>query len=262
MNRAFGVLIVAGLVGACGGDPARQSSPVEQAVSQQSAAGDAQKRAKIHTELGSLYLKDGRYAVALDEARVAIAADSAYAPAYNLLGLVHMYLNENRVAEENFARALRLAPGDPEINNNFGWFLCQTGREQASMPYFQAAIRSPLYDTPGKPMTNAGLCSLRIRDDKAAEDFLLRALRHENENVQALYWLADINYRSNRLGEARLRLADLHKLIEPNAESLWLAVRVERRIGDREGEARFSSQLRRKFAGTPEHQRLMQGQYD
>ena len=245
MNRAFGVLIVAGLVGACGGDPARQSSPVEQAVSQQSAAGDAQKRAKIHTELGSLYLKDGRYAVALDEARVAIAADSAYAPAYNLLGLVHMYLNENRVAEENFARALRLAPGDPEINNNFGWFLCQTGREQASMPYFQAAIRSPLYDTPGKPLTNAGLCSLRIRDDKAAEDFLLRALRHENENVQALYWLAD-----------------LHKLIEPNAESLWLAVRVERRIGDREGEARFSSQLRRKFAGTPEHQRLMQGQYD
>ena len=262
MTRATLLVLFAAFVTACGGDPARQGSQVEQAVSQQAAAGDAQKRAKVHTELGSMYLKDGRYAVALDEARIAVAADPGYAPAYNLQGLVHMYLNENRVAEDNFARALRLAPGDPEINNNYGWFLCQTDRERESMAYFQNAIRSPLYDTPGKPLTNAGLCSLRIKDDRAAEDFLLRALRNDAENVQALYWLADINYRSNRFGEARLRMADLHKLIEPNSESLWLALRIERKAGDREAEARYASQLRRKFPGSPEQQRLMQGQYD
>lgn len=262
MKSGFLIPVLACLVAACGSDPARQGGQVEQAVSQQVAAGEAQRRAKVHTELGSLYLKDARYAVALDEARIAAAADPGYAPAYNLLGLVHMYLNETRFAEDNFAQALRLAPADPEINNNYGWFLCQTGREQLSMVYFQNAIRSSLYETPGKPLTNAGLCSLRVKDDRAAEEFLLRALRFDAENVQALYWLADINYRSARLAEARLRIGELHKLIDPNAESLWLALRIERRIGDREAEVRYATQLRRKFAGTVEHQRLMQGQYD
>jgi Tfp pilus assembly protein PilF len=54
------------------------------------AATDQQQRAKVHTELGSLYLLDGRSAIALEEARIAIAADANYAPAYNLLGLTHM----------------------------------------------------------------------------------------------------------------------------------------------------------------------------
>ena len=51
-------------------------------------------------------------------------------------------------------------------------------------------------------------------------------------------------------------------MMEPNAESLWLGVRIERKIGDRQAEASYSSQLRRKFAGTPEHQALLQGKYE
>jgi hypothetical protein len=55
-------------------------------------------------------------------------------------------------------------------------------------------------------------------------------------------------------------LAELHRQIEPNAESLWLGVRIERKIGDRQAENGHASQLRRKFAGTPEHQALLAGE--
>ena len=123
----------------------------QQAMSAQTAATDQQARAKVHTELGSLYLLDGRSAIALEEARIALAADSNYAPAYNLLGLTHMGLNEMKQAEDNFRKALSLAPGDPEISNNYGWFLCQTAREQEAIGYFMAAARNPLYTTPTKP---------------------------------------------------------------------------------------------------------------
>jgi len=255
------LLSVAALLAGCAGDRGGQYSS-EQAVSQQVATSDSIKRAKIHTELGGLYLQDNRFAVAQDEARIALSADSNYAPAHNLLGLVHMYLQENQLAEESFERALRLAPGDPEINNNFGWFLCRTGREQRSMQYFQASLRNPLYTTPAKPLTNAGICSMRMKDDKAAEDYLLRALRLESNNSQAIHYLADITYRQGRLGAARMHITELHRLAEPNAESLWLAVRIERKLGDREAEARYASQLRRKFSGTPQYQRLIQGQYE
>lgn len=254
--------LVAALAGCAGGPGADRRGVSEQAVSQQSSTNDLQKRAKIHTELGSLYLENGRYGVAQDEARVAITADPYYAPGYNLLGLVHMALQEKEAAEEDFRHALRLAPSDPEINNNFGWFLCQSERERQSIEHFLTAVKNPLYTTPGKPLTNLGLCYLKLKDDKLAEDFLLKALRVDRSNAQALYSLADIYYRKGRYGEARTNVGELHKIMEPSAQSLWLALRIERRIGDREGEMRQSVQLRRKFQGSPEYQKMMQGQYD
>lgn len=249
------------LVACAGNAPPRPSHEAEQAVSQQEATS-SDRRAKVHTELGALYLGDGQFATALDEARNAISADPNYAPAYNLLGLVHMYLHENPLAEENFEHALRLAPGDPEINNNFGWFLCQANEQKRSIPYFEAAVRNPLYETPAKPLVNAGVCSLQIKDDAAAQDYLTRALRSDNTNATALYWLADIQYRHGRLGEARARIDALHHLTEPNAASAWLALRIARKLGDRDEEARYFGQLRRRFADSAEYRKLMQGQFE
>jgi type IV pilus assembly protein PilF len=234
----------------------------QQAVSAQPAASDQQQRAKVHTELGSLYLLDGRSAVALEEARIALSADSNYAPAYNLLGLTHMMLNEPRLAEENFQQALRLAPGDPEISNNYGWFLCQNGREQLAINYFMAAAKNPLYTTPTKPYTNAGICAFQMKNDKAAQDYLLTALRLSPGNTQALMGLAAVAYRQGRYTEARQWTTDIEKLMEPTAEVLWMALRIERKLGNREAEARYAAQLRRRFPGSPEQGLLSQGQYD
>ncbi len=252
------------LLAGCGGASSIQQGTSEQAVSQQTSTSEVQQRAKIHTELGSLYLQGGRLGVAQDEARIAISADPSYAPAYNLRGLVHMNLQENAAAQEDFLKALSLSPNDPEVNNNYGWFLCQTGREKQSVGHFMAAIKNPLYTTPAKSLTALGLCYLRMKDDHLAEDFLLKGLRADtaNPNVQALYWLSDIYYRHGRYNEARLSIGDLHKVMDPNSQSTWLALCVERKIGDREGEARYASQLRRKFQGSPEYQKLMQGQYE
>lgn len=262
--RSAGIAVAAALAallaGCAGNRGSRQEA--EQPVSQQVATNDASQRAKVHTELGGLYLSQGNLGVALDEARKAVSADANYAPAHSLMGLVHMQLREEGLAEESYGRALNLAPADPEINNSFGWFLCQTGRERRSLQYFQTAIKSPLYATPTLPYTNAGICSLRLKDDKAAEDYFIKALRADGANYRAMYFLADIAFRQGRLAVARLHLAELHKLAEPSAETLWLGVRIERRMGDREAEARFASQLRRKFPTAPETQRLMQGQYE
>lgn len=254
------LLVLAGCTatgfGSGSGDGARQ------AVSAQPAESEQQQRAKVHTELGSLYMLDGRSAIALEEARIALSVDANYAPAYNLLGLIHMVLNEVRLAEDNFDKALRLAPGDPEISNNFGWFLCQSGREQRSIAYFMAAAKNPLYTTPTKPFTNAGVCSVRLKDDKAAEDYLMTALRLSPTNTQALFWLADIAYRQARLNEARQWATDIEKMMEPTAEVIWLVLRIERKLGNREAEARYASQLRRRFPGSPEQRLLMQGHYE
>jgi type IV pilus assembly protein PilF len=250
------------VLAACAGAPAGTTDSTQTPVSQQAAVGDARQRAKAHTELGMLYLQERRLSVALDEARLAIDSDASYPLGYNLLGLVQMYLKDNRAAEENFGRALRLAPGDPEINNNYGWFLCQSGREGQSLGYFETASKSQLYTTPTKPLTNAGICARSMNDDKAAEGYLLRALRVDPANSDAQFLLADIAYRAGRLGEARMRLAEVHKVAEVTAQTAWLGLRVERKLGDREAEARYATQLRRTFPNSGEYQLLMQGRYE
>lgn len=242
--------------------PTAMREGAEQAISERSPLNEAQQRAKVHTELGSLYLVDGRPAVALEEARIALAADGNYAPAYNLLGLTHMSLNEPRLAEENFNKALYLAPRDPEISNNYGWFLCQTNRERESLAYFNAAIRNPLYATPTKPNTNAGICAMRLKDDKTAEAYLLEALKSSPDNTQAMYWLGELTYRQGRYVEARQWIANIDKLQEPTAERDWLALRIERKLGNREAEARLAADLRKRFANSSEYRLLLQGQYE
>lgn len=56
--------------------------------------------------------------------------------------------------------------------------------------------------------------------------------------------------------------SDLLLKTEPNAEALWLAVRVERKLGDRLAEARYSAQLKRKFPLSPEAQELLKGNFE
>jgi type IV pilus assembly protein PilF len=254
--------VLPALLAGCVANPASNEENAQTPVSQQVAVGDARQRAKAHVELGMMYLRDGRLTVALDEARVAIEADSGYPLGYNLLGLVQMYLKDNRAADDSFTHALRQAPNDPEININYGWFLCQSGHEAQSIPYFVTASKSQLYATPTKPLTNAGLCLLSINDDKAAEEFLLRALRVDPQNSDAMFLLAELDYRAGRFNQAHSRLAEIHKMTEPSAETAWLALRVERKLGDRDAENRFAAQIRRKFPDSREYQLMTQGKFE
>lgn len=256
-------MLTASLLAACAGNPSvDESASVERSMSQQSSGSDSQKRAQVHAELGKLYLQESRPEIALEQARNAVAADGSYAPAYNLLGLTYMFLGKNELAEQNFRQALRLAGNDPEINNDYGWFLCRTGKPRESLAYFRVAIANPLFQAPLKALLNAGTCSILVKDDRQAEDYLLRALRLERANPGVLYWLADIAYRENRLADAQHRMRELHNGMEPTAETAWLALRIERKLGDREGEARHMGTLRRKFRDSPEYQKMSRGEFD
>jgi type IV pilus assembly protein PilF len=264
-NQSIGAAALAALLlTACTTNAPRdvESLSVEQAVSRQTPMSADRQRAKVHAELGRLYLMEGRYEVALDEARIALEAEGSYAPAHNLMALVYMALRKNELSAQSFRQALQLASGDPEINNDYGWFLCQTGKARESIGHFRVAIANPLFQAPGKALTNAGLCSLLIQEDRQAEDYLARALRLDRTNTVALYWLADIAYRGGRLSDAQVRMKELHAQMEPNAQSIWLALRVERKLGDREGEARFMGMLRRKHRDSVEYQKMSRGEFD
>jgi len=225
-------------------------------------AGDPRNRARIHTELASLYFERGVMGVALEELRIATTADPTYPPTHGMFGLVYLELREHQLAEQSFRRGLGLAPQDPDLNHNYGWFLCQTGRENDAIKYFMQAIRNPLYTTPGRSFAAAGICSLRKDQIKDAEEYFLRALRLDPDDPASLLQLGQIRYRQGTYDESRRLVSRFNKLIAPTPESLWLALRVERKLGERIAEAGFAGQLRQRFPGSREFQLLQRAEFD
>jgi hypothetical protein len=85
---------------------------------------DGRRRSEVHTALAGEYYQRGNYTVALAETRAAIKDDPTYVGAHNMQALVFMELKEDGPARESFAIALKLSPNNPEVLNNYGWFLC------------------------------------------------------------------------------------------------------------------------------------------
>ncbi|MDR1708405.1 MAG: type IV pilus biogenesis/stability protein PilW [Candidatus Accumulibacter sp.] len=223
---------------------------------------DPRTRAKAHTELGSLYFQDGNLIVALEELTLAAAIDPDYAPALSTRGVVLYYVKEFDSAEKDFRRALSLEENNPDINNNYGWFLCNTNRARESLAYFERAYRNPLYQTPGNAYLNAGACQIKLGALNQADEALRTSLRLMPNNTQAMYHLADIQYKRGNYAAARKWLADAARLGEPGPEALWLQLRIERRLRNRDEEESLAAQLRRRFPDSPEYQALLKRNFE
>lgn len=217
-------------------------------------------RARVHTDLASGYFELGNIPVALEEAKEAVRADANYGPAQNIIGLVYAALKEDRLAEESFQRALQINPFDSDANHNYGQFLCQHQREEAGIAHFLAAVRNPLYQAPDRSYTNAGVCARRRGDMTGAEGYFQMALKTRPNQPQALLNMAEISYTRGDFANARDYLSRLAKVTAPNAEVLWLGVRVERRLGDRNSEASYAAQLRKSFPDSKEARALASGE--
>lgn len=221
----------------------------------------AQKVARIHTELAGMYYDRAQYGVALQEVAVALKSDAGFPQAYNMRALVRVALHENDKADEDFQHSLRLDNTNSETHNNYGWFLCQSGHMQESFKQFQEALNNPLYSTPEMAYANLGLCSRKAGLIKEAESNLQRALVLRPDMPNALYGLADLNYANGDFAAAKSYFNRFAQLTtEPNAEQLWLAVRIARKMRDRNSEASYALQLRKNYPDSREAQLLSQGQ--
>lgn len=259
----FGLLIASGCAAPNGAGRSNNRQQSENAPSRNNEqVGDRMESARLRTELAFNYFLRGQLAVALEEVRSALESNRNYAPAYNVLGLISMDLGENVKADDAFKQALALVPGDSDTLNNYGWFLCQTKRERESIAYFLQALKDPLYATPYKPYLNAGICSQRAGDEAMAETYFRRAFDLDPSNGGTMLRLGEFYLNKPDLEKARFYIDRINKNSDPSAESLWLALRIERKGGDRASEASYAAQLRRRFPNSPEYLRLQQGQFE
>jgi type IV pilus assembly protein PilF len=226
----------------------------------------SEKRAEIRLELAIGYYQDGKYEIALDEIKQAIAADPDSADAYGVRALIYTAMGETALADDNYQRALKYAPRNPDLANNYGAFLCQSANKpDQAMPYFESALGNRAYQSPVNALVNAGNCSLKVKRYDAAERYLLDALRYNPDLAATNGGLARVYYERRdyqRAGFFINRLTAAAKLDTLSADVLWLALRVQHKLGDRTLEASLAAQLRRRFPGSAEFAAFERGVFD
>ncbi|MDN4587679.1 type IV pilus biogenesis/stability protein PilW [Xenophilus aerolatus] len=216
-------------------------------VAAESAQAQAQRRAELRLQLAVGYFQHGQTEVAMQEINQALAADPNYADAYNLRGLIYMRQDDAAQAEDSFRRAIALKPRDPDTRHNYGWLLCQQKRYGDAMAQFGAALAVPTYQDAAKTLMTQGVCQIQAGDRAAAEKSLTQAYEMDAGNPVIGYNLASLLFQREDYTRAQFYVRRINNGQQANAESLWLGVKTERRLGNREAMAQLASQLQRRF---------------
>ncbi len=222
----------------------------------------AQRRARLRVELASGYFEQDRVTVALDEVKQALVADPNYAPAHNLRGLIYLRLKEPRLAEASFLQAIKLAPGDGDSWHNLGWMHCEAGKHADAMAAFGQALQTPQYAAAARTWMSQGICQARAGQPLQAERSLLRAFELDAANPIVSYNLASLLMQRGEHQRAQFHIRRLNNSELANAESLWLGVRVERKLNQLETARQLGEQLRRRYPESQEAANYERGAFD
>ena len=208
---------------------------------------NAHKRARIRLELATGYFEQGQTTIALDELKQSISADPNYAAAYNLRGLIYLRLNDFRFAEESFRKALSIEPQDATVMHNLGWSYCQEARYPQAQQLFAQALAVPQYRERAKTWRAQGLCQVRAGQREEGEQSLLKSHEFEPGNPVTAYNLALLMFQRGEFSGAQFYVRRLNNSELANEESLWLGIKVERRLDNRTAMQQLGAQLLKRY---------------
>jgi type IV pilus assembly protein PilF len=210
------------------------------------------KRARMRLQLAAGYFEQGQTKVALDEVKQALVIDPTYPDAYNVRGLIYMRLNDMRLAEESFLQALSVSPNDANVLHNYGWMLCQQTKYPESINAFSRALGNPTYVGRAKTLLTKGLCEARAGQVLEAEHSLSKSYELDAGNPVTGYNLASLIYKRGDYRKALFYIRRLNNSELANAESFWLGIKIENRLGNREAREQLGRQLRNRFPNSRE----------
>jgi len=231
-------------------------------VTPDSPQAQAERRADLRLQLAVGYFQNGQTEIAMQEVNKSLAADPNSADAYNLRGLIYMRQGDAGQAEDSFRRAIAIKPHDPDSRHNYGWLLCQQKRYADASQQFAAALAIPTYQDAAKTLMTQGVCQMQAGDRATAEKTLSQAYEMDAGNPVIGYNLASLLYQRQDYTRALFYIRRINNSQLSNAESVWLGVKTERRLGNREAMSQLGDQLQRRYPQSREALAYERGSFD
>lgn len=228
-------------------------------MKKESAESKREDAARVNTDLGQQYMRQGDLELALEKLNRALEFDSSYVDAHTVIAVLYETIGDSAKAGEHYKRAAELKPKAGAVNNNYGWYLCRNGKFVESQGYFERALADPFYKTPSLALSNSGTCLLKAGRRDEAEDALRRALALDPNDAEALLQLGSVLYDKGEFLNARAFVQRHEGLSSPRPDALLLGRNVELRLGNGDAAREYTRKLLQSFPDS-EQARLLNAQ--
>ena len=213
--------------------------------------------AELNYQLGARYFNQGSYELARDRLLLATEIDPKMAVGFSTLALTYEALDNLRLAREAYENAVRAGPKDFNVQNSYAVFLCRQQDYETAQKHFDKAAKHPENDDAEVTMTNAGVCMGQKPDDAAAERYFRMALERKSEYGEALLQLCLLKFKQEDYLSSRAFLQRFMASNVSTAGVLYLASRIEDKLGNDRGRTEFEDQLIKDFPASPEARKVL-----
>lgn len=235
--RCAGAIMALIALAGCAGNTARRQ--------------EADRLVEVNLGLAQSYMGKHDYQIALEKLKKAEAADPRSAMVQSMLGLLYEEIKRPQQAGAHYDRSVALAPQQGAIANNYGGWLCRSGRAAESLGWFDRAIDDPFYKTPELALANAGRCAIEAGDADRAVGYFRRVLEIQPNDAQVLGDMALLSFQQGDLLRARAFLQRRESLGPLTPEQLELAAKVEQGLGDVGAAQRYRMLLLERYPEYP-----------
>jgi type IV pilus assembly protein PilF len=216
----------------------------------------SEEKAVTYLEMGVRYMEIGDLKVAKENLEKALYWDSSNAEVQDAIAVLYEKIQEPQNASQHYQAALRIDPENPQLQNNYGRFLCDQGQIDDGLNYLEAAVNKPLNNRKWFALTNAGRCLLKQGDKRKAESYFRLALQLQDDYAPALLEMLKMTYRNGQYLSAKAFFQRYQGLISGySAELLWYGMQIERALEHRTLAEQYRRRLLNDFPTSEEANR-------
>lgn len=244
--KALGLLLAAVLLAACS----------SQTTGPNGRKTDLTASARDRVALATEYLRQGDNENAQIQLTRALKLDPDSAEAHSMLGVLLERDGDIKGADKEYRRALRLRADYSQVHNNYAIFLFRNGRYKEALKQFEAATEDLSYDHRAQAYEGMGRSALKTGKKEIAARAFARALKLDPSLSISTLEMSEIQYAQNNYEGARAsyrRYLGLTERAPQTAQSLWLGIRIERHLGDRNALASYELALKKLYPASPEY---------
>lgn len=251
MKKSDGIMVAMATLLICAGCVSTTTGPPK-------PKGDDRDAADLNYQLGARYYHNGDYDLARDRLLLALELDPKSGISWSTLGLTYEALGNVRLAEEAYDKAVKAAPRDFQIQDNYAVFLCRQGRHNDARKYFDRALSAPTNDYAERTYTNAGVCMMQKPDYDQAEIYLREALERRPNHAEALLQMSVLFFERSDYLRARAFLQRYMSSNVATAPVLYHGIQIEEKLGDDTARRDYTMQLLKNFPDSAEARSIRQ----
>lgn len=223
-----------------------------------SVSPDTEKALETRLQLALGYMTQGDRERAREHLEKAMQINSRSPEVHDVWALLYQQEMELAEAESHYKKALSYDPGFTRSRNNYGMFLLRQERYEEAYQQFVKGSEDLAYPKRGEIFYKAGVTAIKLNKLTEGEEALQKAVVLAPQMSQPYLELAEIAYTRADYQRAKQMLEKYNDARRrPTPRGLWLGVRLENRLGNRDAEASQGLALKNLFPDSQENQEYL-----